>query len=128
LQPDQHPRLLGLVLQPESLKLESRKFNIIINIINITLGSSVAVRPKALRYIFAERPNTFRSQPFLYFLCKKKNLTRGVCLCFFSFSFPFEAFYYGLHSAVHSEKVDAFSFIFLAFSLCFLIIFFNFLS
>jgi hypothetical protein len=61
LQPDQRPRLLDLVLQPESLKLESRKFNIIINIINITLGSSVAVRPKAFRYIFAERPYTLRS-------------------------------------------------------------------
>jgi len=49
------------VLQPDSLKLESCKFNIIRNIINITLGSSVAARPKALGYIFAERPNTLRS-------------------------------------------------------------------
>jgi hypothetical protein len=48
------------VLQSNSLKLESCKFNIIINIINITLGSSVAVRPKALEYIFAERPKTLR--------------------------------------------------------------------
>jgi hypothetical protein len=47
-------------LQPELFKLESCKLNIIINIINITLGSSVAVRPKAFRYIFAERPKTFR--------------------------------------------------------------------
>ena len=58
LQPDPHPRLLGPVLQPDSLKLESCKFNIIIN---ITLGSSVAARPKTLGYIFAERPNTLRS-------------------------------------------------------------------
>jgi hypothetical protein len=49
------------VLQPDSLKLESCKFNSIINIINITLGSSVAARPKALGHIFAERPNTRRS-------------------------------------------------------------------
>jgi hypothetical protein len=61
LQPDPHPRLLDLVLQSDSLKLESCKFNIIINIINITLGSSVAGRPKAFGYIFAERPNTLRS-------------------------------------------------------------------
>jgi hypothetical protein len=62
LQPDPHPRLLDLVLQSDSLKLESCKFNIIIIIIiNITLESSVAVRPKAFGYIFAERPNTHRS-------------------------------------------------------------------
>jgi len=40
--------------------IESCKFNII-NIINITLGSSVAAKPKALGHIFAERPNTLRS-------------------------------------------------------------------
>jgi hypothetical protein len=50
LQPDPHPRLLGLVLQSDPLKLESCKFNIIINIINIILGCS-----------FVKRPNTFRS-------------------------------------------------------------------
>jgi hypothetical protein len=61
LQPNSHPRLLGPVLQPDSLKLESCKFNIIINIINITLRSSVAARPKAFGYIFVERPNTLGS-------------------------------------------------------------------
>ena len=65
LQSDPHPKLLDLVLQSDSLKLESCKFNIIIIIIiiiiNITLGSSVAVRPKAFGYIFVERPNTLRS-------------------------------------------------------------------
>jgi len=61
LQPDPHLRLLGSVLQPDSLKLESCKFNIIINIINITLGSSVAARPKVVGHIFAERLNTLRS-------------------------------------------------------------------
>jgi hypothetical protein len=49
------------VLQSDSLKLESCEFNIIINIINITLGSSVAARPKAFGYIFAKKPNTLRS-------------------------------------------------------------------
>jgi hypothetical protein len=53
--------LLGLVLQPDSLKLKSCKFNIIIDIINITLGSSVAAKPKILGYVFAEKPNTFKS-------------------------------------------------------------------
>jgi hypothetical protein len=50
-----------MTLQPDSLKLESCKFIIIIIIINITLGSSVATKPKALGHIFAERPNTLRS-------------------------------------------------------------------
>jgi len=61
LQPDLHPRLSSSLLQPDSLKLESYRFNIIINIINITLGSSIAARPKALGHIFAERPSTLRS-------------------------------------------------------------------
>jgi hypothetical protein len=61
LQPDPHPKLLGLVLQSDSLKLESCEFYIIINIINITLGSSVAARLKAPGYIFAEKSNTLRS-------------------------------------------------------------------
>jgi hypothetical protein len=49
------------VLQPDSIKLESCKFNIINNIINITLRSSVVARSKTLGHIFAERPNTLRS-------------------------------------------------------------------
>jgi hypothetical protein len=61
LQSDPHPKLLDPVLQPDSLKLESCKFNIIINIVNITLGSSIAARPKTLGYIFTERHNTLRS-------------------------------------------------------------------
>ena len=61
LQPDPHPRLLGLVLQSDPLKLESCKFNIIINIINITLGSGIAVTPKILGCSFTKRPNTFKS-------------------------------------------------------------------
>jgi hypothetical protein len=51
LQPDPHPRLLGLVLQPDPLKLGSCKFNVIINIINITLRSDVSVKPKTLGYV-----------------------------------------------------------------------------
>jgi len=61
LQPDPYPRLLSLVLQPDPLKLGSCKFNVIINIINITFGSGVAAKPKTLWYNFVERPNTFKS-------------------------------------------------------------------
>jgi hypothetical protein len=61
LQPDSHSRLLGSVLHPDSLKLELCKFNIIINIINITLGSNVATKLEAFGHIFAERPNILRS-------------------------------------------------------------------
>jgi hypothetical protein len=50
-------RLLGLVLQPDSLKLESFKFNVIIN---ITFESDVAVKSKIFGYSFAKKPNTFR--------------------------------------------------------------------
>jgi len=49
------------MLQQDSLKVESCKFNIIINIINITLGSGVAARPKALGYIFIEKHNILKS-------------------------------------------------------------------
>jgi len=55
LQPDPHPRLLGLVLQSDPLKLGSYKFNVIINIINITVGSGVAATPKTLGYSFAKK-------------------------------------------------------------------------
>ena len=63
--------LLGLVLQPNPLKLGSSKFNVIINIINITLKSDVAAKSKTLRYRFAERPNTFKSF-FLYIFYAKQ--------------------------------------------------------
>ena len=49
---------LILILQSNPLKLESCKFNVIIN---ITLESDVAAKPKTLGYSFAERPNTFKS-------------------------------------------------------------------
>jgi len=48
-------------MQLDSLKLKLCKFNVIINIINSILGSSVAAIPKAFEYIFTERPNTLRS-------------------------------------------------------------------
>jgi len=51
--------LLGLVLQSNPLKFGLYKFNVIINIINITLGSGVTTKPKTLEYNFVERPNTF---------------------------------------------------------------------
>jgi hypothetical protein len=60
LQPDPHPRLLGLVLQSNPLKLGSCKFNVIINIINITLESDVAAKPKTFRHSFTEKLNTFK--------------------------------------------------------------------
>ena len=50
-----------VVLQPDPLKLGSCKFNVIIKIINITLESGVAAKPKTLGYNFIKRPNTFRS-------------------------------------------------------------------
>jgi hypothetical protein len=56
---------LGPVLQPDSLKLGSCKFNFIINIINITLRSYVVAKPKILGYNFAEKLNIFK---FLFFL------------------------------------------------------------
>jgi len=52
------------VLQPDSLKHGSCKFNFIINIINITLRSSVAAKLKILGYNFAEKPKIFK---FLFF-------------------------------------------------------------
>jgi len=58
LQPDPHPKLLGLVLQSDSLKLGSCKFNVIINIINIILGSGVAATPKTIGYSFAKKKKT----------------------------------------------------------------------
>jgi hypothetical protein len=60
LQPDPHPKLLGLVLQLDPFKLRSCKFNIVIIIINITLRSDVAAKPETLGYSFAKKPNTFR--------------------------------------------------------------------
>jgi hypothetical protein len=50
--------ILGLVLQLNSLKLKSCKFNVIINII---FGSGVAVKPKTLGCSFTEKPNIFKS-------------------------------------------------------------------
>jgi hypothetical protein len=53
--------LLGLVLQSNPLKFRPCKFNVIINIINITLGLGVTTKPKTLEYNFAKKSNTFRS-------------------------------------------------------------------
>jgi hypothetical protein len=80
------------VLQPDFLKLESCKFNIIINIINITLGSSVAAKPKALGHIFAERPNTLRSYPFLIFFMQEKKFNPWCVPLFFFSLFLFKPF------------------------------------
>jgi hypothetical protein len=59
-------------LQPDPLKLGSWKFNIIINIIKITLESGVAVRSKALGYSFVEKPNTLRFYFIFNFFYIKK--------------------------------------------------------
>jgi hypothetical protein len=75
-------------LQPDSLKLESCKFIIIIIIINITLGSSVATKTKALGHIFAERPNTLRSKSFLIFFMQEKKINPWRFVFIF-LSFPF---------------------------------------
>jgi hypothetical protein len=56
-----YPRLLGLILHPDLFKLRLDKFNVIINVINITLASDVAAKPKTLRNNFVKTPNIFRS-------------------------------------------------------------------
>jgi len=61
LQLDLRQMLLGLVLQWNPLKFRPYKFNVIINIINITLGLRVVIKPKTLGYNFAKNSNTFRS-------------------------------------------------------------------
>jgi hypothetical protein len=60
------------VLQPDSLKLGSCKFNFIINIINITLRSDVAAKPKILGYNFAEKHKIFKFLFFKIFFIQKK--------------------------------------------------------
>ena len=58
---DLYPRLLGLILHPDPFKLGLDKFNVIINVINITLASDVAAKPKTRRYNSVKIPNIFRS-------------------------------------------------------------------
>jgi ATP/ADP translocase len=60
------------VLQSGSLKLGSCKFNVIINIINITFKSGIAAKPKTPKYNFIEKFNTFTSVFFLYFSMLEK--------------------------------------------------------
>jgi len=55
LQLDPHPRLWGLVLQLDPFKLGSCKFNVIINIINITFRSGVAAKLETLGYSFTKK-------------------------------------------------------------------------
>ena len=57
----------------DSFKLKSCKFNIIINIINITLGSSIAAKPMTFRYNFAEKPNIFKFYFIFNIFYVKKN-------------------------------------------------------
>ena len=60
LQPDPRSMLLGLVLQSNLLKFRSCKFNVIINIIDITIELGVATKPKTLGYNFIKKLNIFR--------------------------------------------------------------------
>jgi hypothetical protein len=57
--------VISLVLQSNSLKLRSYKFNVIINIINIIFGLDIAVKLKTLKYNFIEKPNIFK---FYFFI------------------------------------------------------------
>ena len=61
------------MLQSGSLKLGSYKFNVIVNIINITLRSGVAAKPKILGYSFAEKLKIFKSYFLYIFFMQKKN-------------------------------------------------------
>jgi hypothetical protein len=53
------------VLQPDPLKLGYFNFNVIIN---ITLGSGVAVKPKTLEYSFAKKKKTLILLDLSFFL------------------------------------------------------------
>jgi len=56
-----YPRLLGLILHPDPFKLGLDKFNVDINIINITLASDVTAISKTLRYNSIKKLNIFKS-------------------------------------------------------------------
>jgi hypothetical protein len=74
LQPNPHPKLLGLVLQPDPLKPGSCKFNVVNNITDITLGLGVAVKFKTFWYNYV-KDLTLLDLSFFY---TKKQLT-GQC-------------------------------------------------
>ena len=76
MQPDPHPKLLGLVLQSDPLKLGLCKFNVIINIINITLGSGVAATPKTLGAL--QKDLILLDFNFFLIFFMLKPLTRGI--------------------------------------------------
>jgi hypothetical protein len=61
------------VLQSDSLKLGSCKFNVIINIINITFRSGVAAKPKTFGYSFAENLKLLNLSFFYIFFIKKND-------------------------------------------------------
>jgi len=104
-----------------SLKLESCKFNIIINIINITLGLSVVTKLKAFGQYLQKNLTLLDLSIFWYFLCKKKNLTYDACFCFFFSPFLFKPFI--VDCIVQSTVKKLMSLVFFVF---FLIIFFKF--
>jgi hypothetical protein len=73
------------MLQPNSLKFESCKFSIIINIINITFESGVAHRLNVSRYNFVERLTLLDFNFFDIFYTKKltHDITRGTFIVIF---------------------------------------------
>jgi len=90
LQSDPYPRLLDLVLQSHLFKLGLCKFNVIINIINITLKSGVVAKPKILSTALQKNLIHLYFNFFKYFLYKKikpsiimhvtSNIKRGIQL------------------------------------------------
>jgi hypothetical protein len=96
-------------LQSDPLKLGSCKFNVIINIINITLRSDVAAKLKTLGYKFIKIPNIFRSGiarlvPH-HFLCKAITFS---FLNFSSLSWHKVSSFVGLHQNLPSNFIFPF--------------------
>jgi hypothetical protein len=77
------------VLQSDSLKLESCKFNIIINIINITLGQALQLDPRLLGISLQKDLTLLDLSLFYIFYARKKKLTRVDAFVFFPFLFLF---------------------------------------
>jgi hypothetical protein len=91
------------------------------------LGQALQLDPRFLG-IFLQKYLTLLDLSLFDIFYARKKLTRGVRLCFFSFSFPFQAFHCGPHSAVDGEKADVFSFFWLLinfFNLLFKYLFFS---
>jgi hypothetical protein len=53
------------------------------------LGQALQLDPRLLGISLQKNLTLLDLSLFWYFLCKEKKLTRDICLCFFSFPFPF---------------------------------------